>query len=192
MNIALKVKAKNGVLQKFIDEMGWNQAEFARRLGCSICFVGEWFNMKNYPKSAELQERVSQLIGKSFIEIFPQALQDPNFIPPEEKTFYRNIDVKLLPTSKAQDLLPYHEDFDQFDTSNSIKKALATLTPREEKVIRMRFGLEGEEGEHTYEEVGGVCDISKTRIQQIERKALKKLKHPARAKMLKGEEDDEQ
>jgi RNA polymerase primary sigma factor len=58
-------------------------------------------------------------------------------------------------------------------------KALATLTPREGKVIRMRFGI-GEKSEHTLEEVGLGFDVTRERIRQIEAKALLKLRHPSR------------
>ena len=65
-----------------------------------------------------------------------------------------------------------------------IRKVLATLTPREEKVLRMRFGI-GEKSDHTLEEVGQDFDVTRERIRQIEAKALRKLRHPSRAKKLK-------
>jgi RNA polymerase primary sigma factor len=60
---------------------------------------------------------------------------------------------------------------------------LATLTPREEKVLRMRFGI-GERSDHTLEEVGQDFEVTRERIRQIEAKALRKLRHPSRAKKL--------
>jgi RNA polymerase primary sigma factor len=64
-------------------------------------------------------------------------------------------------------------------------KALATLTPREEKVLRMRFGI-GERSDHTLEEVGQNFDVTRERIRQIEAKALRKLRHPSRSKKLRA------
>ncbi|MBR4985025.1 MAG: RNA polymerase sigma factor RpoD [Proteobacteria bacterium] len=64
------------------------------------------------------------------------------------------------------------------------RKVLASLTQREENVLRMRFGI-GENSDHTLEEVGHEFDVTRERIRQIEAKALKKLRHPTRAKMLK-------
>lgn len=64
------------------------------------------------------------------------------------------------------------------------RKVLATLTPREEKVLRMRFGI-GEKSDHTLEEVGQDFDVTRERIRQIEAKALRKLRHPTRSKQLK-------
>jgi RNA polymerase primary sigma factor len=69
--------------------------------------------------------------------------------------------------------------------SEQTRKVLASLTPREEKVLRMRFGI-GEKYDHTLEEVGQDFDVTRERIRQIEEKALRKLRHPSRAKKLKS------
>ena len=68
---------------------------------------------------------------------------------------------------------------------NQTRKVLATLTPREEKVLRMRFGI-GEESHHTLEEVGQDFNVTRERIRQIEAKALRKLRHPSRSDKLKN------
>jgi RNA polymerase primary sigma factor len=65
------------------------------------------------------------------------------------------------------------------------RKVLSTLTPREEKVLRMRFGIGGK-SDHTLEEVGQDFNVTRERIRQIEAKALKKLRHPSRAKQLES------
>jgi RNA polymerase primary sigma factor len=65
------------------------------------------------------------------------------------------------------------------------RKVLATLTPREEKVLRMRFGV-GEKADHTLEEVGQAFAVTRERIRQIEAKALRKLRHPTRSRNLKS------
>jgi RNA polymerase primary sigma factor len=69
--------------------------------------------------------------------------------------------------------------------SEQTRKVLASLTPREEKVLRMRFGI-GEKYDHTLEEVGQDFDVTRERIRQIEAKALRKLRHPSRARKLKS------
>ncbi|OGQ04603.1 MAG: RNA polymerase sigma factor RpoD [Deltaproteobacteria bacterium RIFCSPLOWO2_12_FULL_44_12] len=69
--------------------------------------------------------------------------------------------------------------------ADQTRRVLATLTPREEKVLRMRFGI-GERSDHTLEEVGKDFSVTRERIRQIEAKALRKLRHPTRAKKLKS------
>ena len=68
------------------------------------------------------------------------------------------------------------------DVSTLIEEALNTITPKEAKVLRMRFGIGCEE--HTLEEVGACLDLSKERVRQIEVKAMRKLKHPSRSDSL--------
>jgi len=69
--------------------------------------------------------------------------------------------------------------------SEQTRRVLATLTPREEKVLRMRFGI-GEKSDHTLEEVGQDFFVTRERIRQIEAKALRKLRHSSRARLLKS------
>ncbi len=85
----------------------------------------------------------------------------------EDKTF-------MLPSDAAINL----------NLAEQTRKVLATLTPREEKVLRMRFGI-GEKADHTLEEVGSDFAVTRERIRQIEAKALRKLRHPTRSRKLK-------
>src|SRR5262249_19245329 len=72
----------------------------------------------------------------------------------------------------------------QSSLRDTIAEVLASLTPREERIIRMRFGL-GMTNDHTLEEVGNTFSVTRERIRQIEAKALRKLKHPSRSRMLR-------
>ena len=88
------------------------------------------------------------------------------------------------------DFIPSEEEIDpeeqsiNSELSHDLGKALATLTPREERVLRMRFGLyDGRR--RTLEEIGREFNVTRERIRQIEAKALRKLKHPSRSKKLK-------
>jgi RNA polymerase primary sigma factor len=65
------------------------------------------------------------------------------------------------------------------------QRVLSTLSPREEQVLKMRFGI-GKHGSHTLEEVGHGFEVTRERIRQIEAKALRKLRHPSRSRLLKG------
>ena len=73
----------------------------------------------------------------------------------------------------------------RLNLQDQTRKVLATLTPREEQVLRLRFGI-GERSDHTLEEVGTRFAVTRERIRQIEAKALRKLRHPSRARRLRG------
>ncbi len=81
-------------------------------------------------------------------------------------------------------ILAPHEATEDLSLAEEIRKLLSYLTPREEKVLRLRFGI-GERYEHTLEEVGRAFKVTRERIRQIESKALRKLRHPSRSKHLK-------
>jgi RNA polymerase primary sigma factor len=78
---------------------------------------------------------------------------------------------------------PYF-DAERVEGSEQLQRVLRTLSPKEEKVIKMRFGI-GADRDHTLEEVGRYLSITRERVRQIEAKALRKLKHPSRLKALK-------
>ncbi len=78
-----------------------------------------------------------------------------------------------------------HDAVIHANLSDQTMKVLSTLAPREERVLKMRFGI-GERASHTLEEVGQDFDVTRERIRQIEAKALRKLRHPSRSRLLKN------
>jgi RNA polymerase primary sigma factor len=81
-------------------------------------------------------------------------------------------------------VIPADDAIVAMDLAEQTRKVLATLTPREERILRMRFGI-GEKSEHTLEEVGKDFSVTRERIRQIEAKALRKLRHPSHGKALR-------
>jgi RNA polymerase primary sigma factor len=73
----------------------------------------------------------------------------------------------------------------QSNLRETTTRVLASLTPREERIVRMRFGL-GMNSDHTLEEVGQQFSVTRERIRQIEAKAIRKLKHPSRSRVLRS------
>ena len=104
----------------------------------------------------------------------PIALQTP--IGDEDTELEDFIGDKTSPS-------PY-SDAERIEASEQLQRVLRTLSPKEEKVIKMRFGI-GADRDHTLEEVGRYLYITRERVRQIEAKALRKLKHPSRLKALK-------
>jgi len=112
-------------------------------------------------------------------EVF-RAIQDPIAL----QTPVGDEDTELEDFIGDKNSLSPYSDAEKTETSEQIQKVLKTLTPKEEMVIRMRFGI-GADRDHTLEEVGRHLSITRERVRQIEAKALRKLKHPSRLKALK-------
>ncbi|OGW26995.1 MAG: hypothetical protein A2X56_13290 [Nitrospirae bacterium GWC2_57_13] len=127
-------------------------------------------------------EEVARLMGLSVVRVTEilRAIQEPvsleTPILSEEKELKDVIiDEKAVSPFKM---------LENNEASMRIEEVLSSLTEREEKIIRMRFGIGGG-GEHTLEEVGKFFSLTRERIRQIEIKALKKLRHPARSRLLR-------
>jgi len=130
------------------------------------------------PTNEEIASRLN--VGVKKVEEVFRAIQDPialqTPIGDEDTELEDFIGDKTTPS-------PY-VDAEKKEISWNIQKVLNTLTPKEEKVIRMRFGI-GADRDHTLEEVGRHLSITRERVRQIEAKALRKLKHPSRLKAFK-------
>jgi RNA polymerase primary sigma factor len=127
-------------------------------------------------------EEVSKIMGLSVIRVneILRAIQEPV-----------SLETPILSEEKElKDVIIDEKSVSPFKTlenseaANRIEQVLSSLTEREEKIIRMRFGI-GVGSEHTLEEVGKFFNLTRERIRQIEIKALKKLRHPARSKLLR-------
>ena len=95
------------------------------------------------------------------------------------------LNKKTIDINSVKDELVYEApNIDSLELREAITQSLSKLTPREERVLRMRFGI-GLMTDHTLEEVGQVFSVTRERIRTIEAVALRKLKHPTNAKILK-------
>src|SRR6266481_3087105 len=98
-------------------------------------------------------------------------------------------DLRLGDFIEDQNVVSPIDASTQSDLRDATTQALASLSPREERIVRMRFGI-GMSADHTLAEVGDQFSVSRERIRQIEAKALRKLKHPQRPKILRSFIDD--
>jgi RNA polymerase primary sigma factor len=105
-------------------------------------------------------------IGEEESSQMSDFIEDGSAVNPQDAILYRNL-------------------------AEGTRRVLATLAPREEQVLKMRFGI-GERCNHTLEEVGQDFEVTRERIRQIEAKALRKLRHPSRSRMLRGFIEDEE
>ena len=131
------------------------------------------------PTDDEIAKRLS-VPTRKVEEVF-RAIQDPIAL----QTPVGDEDTELEDFIGDKNSPSPYSDAENKEISGYIKKVLGTLTPKEEKVIRMRFGI-GVDRDHTLEEVGRHLTITRERVRQIEAKALRKLKHPSRLKALKA------
>lgn len=131
------------------------------------------------PTDEEIAKKLS-VPTRKVEEVF-RAIQDPIAL----QTPVGDEDTELEDFIGDKNSPSPYNDAENKEISGYIKKVLGTLTPKEEKVIRMRFGI-GVDRDHTLEEVGRHLTITRERVRQIEAKALRKLKHPSRLKALKA------
>jgi len=131
------------------------------------------------PSDEEIAKRLA-VPTRKVEEVF-RAIQDPIAL----QTPVGDEDTELEDFIGDKNSPSPFTDAEGKEISGYIKKVLGTLTPKEEKVIRMRFGI-GVDRDHTLEEVGRHLTITRERVRQIEAKALRKLKHPSRLKALKA------
>ena len=131
------------------------------------------------PTSEEIAERMEVPVGKvrKVLKIAQEPISLETPVGEEE-------DSHLGDFIEDQQIVSPAEAFITLDLQEQTKSVLQTLTPREEKVIKMRFGV-GEGSEHTLEEVGQDFAVTRERIRQIAAKALRKLRHPSRSRRLK-------
>ena len=127
-------------------------------------------------------EEVAQIMGLSVVRVneILRAIQEPVSLETPILSEEKELKDVIIDEKAAS---PF-KTLENSEASNKIEQVLSSLTEREEKIIRMRFGI-GVNSEHTLEEVGKYFNLTRERIRQIEIKALKKLRHPARSKLLK-------
>ena len=131
------------------------------------------------PSNEELAAKLIVPVRK-VDEVF-RAIQDPIAL----QTPIGDEDTELEDFIGDKNSPSPYVDAEKSEISEQIQGILKTLTPKEEKVIRMRFGI-GTDRDHTLEEVGRYLSITRERVRQIEAKALRKLKHPSRLRALKS------
>jgi RNA polymerase primary sigma factor len=129
-------------------------------------------------RSAEIAARTGISVAR--VEQVRSMVQEPTSL---DLPVGEDGDATLGDLIKAPDAVDPHAAVEASMLAETLAEALAELTPREQRILRMRFGI-GDTEDHTLEEIGQVFGVTRERIRQIEAKALEKLRHPTRARKL--------
>jgi RNA polymerase primary sigma factor len=130
------------------------------------------------PRPAEIASRIGMPVAR--VEQVLSMVQEPTSL---DAPVGEDGDATLADLIKAPDAVDPHAAAEASALQKIVSEALADLTPREQRILRMRFGI-GSTADHTLEEIGKEFGVTRERIRQIEAKALEKLRHPARAHKL--------
>ncbi|MDE1868198.1 MAG: hypothetical protein KGI08_10885 [Thaumarchaeota archaeon] len=180
----LEIKVKNNLIMSKIESLGFDTiAAFCRKHGFRQGCLGDLVNMKMNPINKEGKffdwiYRLCDVFACSIEDLFTEdqlqtILETNRFIAKVSKA---EMQFMLNQTKKQ---LSCEEQYVLEKLPQDVAGLLDTLTPREKRIIQMRFGLDGEKAK-TAREVAQEFDVSPVRIQQIEGKALRKLRHPSR------------
>lgn len=187
-------KIYNNQLRQRRLELGLGCREMAERIGIHYSLYLRYESMKINPVSklgtlTPSARKICDFHGLGPDELFPEAMKAL-----EARVVERKFDAEEagLLEAYAPKMIPSPEDFVmETETKKVVSDVLSTLTPREERVIRARFGLDDEDGEgKTLREVGEEFETGSERMRQNEAQALRKLRHPRRSKRLRFLVDD--
>ena len=193
-DLLVKSRLYNAVLYDAVKKSGLTQEEYAKSLGFNVNVLSQLITLRGSPwyyhsyrhgEPRPQAEKLALHIGIPFDELFPRSLYALRELLPVEFLSRRYVSTELVPLIEARNVRTLENPstlYERKELEELVKNSLSSLTPREENVIKMRFGLEGKEC--TLEEIGKSFACGRERIRQIEGKALRKLRHPDRSKAL--------
>jgi RNA polymerase sigma factor (sigma-70 family) len=193
------IKLRNNQLKARREKLGLSAPQLADAAGVSYVAYNRLEGLRASPMHSRdsvrgikagdwraISLKLAEYYGCSPWDLFPEAVQCV-----KRSTVTAEFDLEQLPfmvAKQAPSLLPSPEDaVVASEIKDAVREVLKTLTPREEKVLRMRFGLDGGD-EKTLREIGKEFGVQQERVRQIEAHALSKLRHPSRAALLDGSE----
>lgn len=179
--IGFQINAFNWRLRRAREAKGWSRAELARQIGVSPGVVGDAEQLRAVSDAS--REKMALALGVPEDVLFPGEVDAlPKDGPPQiEISLMREDATSLAEPDAYVDMI---EGAEREALGADLNAALATLTPREQRVLQMRFGL-ADGVKQTARKVGEQFGVTAMRIIQIEAAALRKLRHPSRARALR-------
>jgi len=188
LRVTVQAKVKHSDLLTAIRKRGWSQRKAAEFVGmgyqmfCMLIRLQWYPTMKGFTKLQA--ERLEKLTGKTVDELFPPFMQTKEFFE-LQKTFEieRDITPKLLKGIEEEFIaLPAAPDelYNQADMELRVRECINSLSERDQFVLREYF-FKG----RTYEDIATDLEVSHTRVQQLVMRALRRLRHPSRARKLR-------
>ena len=190
----IDIKVRNNLLMTAIENAGYkNVAEFSRASGVSQSDIGEFLNLKKAPITQEGKLCLPAQKIADFLGLLPEDLwtqeQMQLALPTNRSHFNMSHKEMMLTLSRnTGELLEdvdLNKQMENKDIERVVGELLDGLTPRESKVLRLRFGI-GIPHEYTLEEIAQKFDVTRERVRQIEAHAIRKLKHPFRKDAFKS------
>lgn len=189
----IDLKVRNNLILNEIEKAGYaNVAQFCKAANMNQSQIGNFINFKTSPlgKNGEIIPTAQSLCD--FLGVLPEDLWTPEqltFVLPTNKSHFsmNHREMVLTLARHTGELLeaPSPEDgLENEDRHRIVAEALDSLTPKEAKVLRLRFGIDTH-SDYTLDEVGATLDVCRERIRQIEVKAIRKLKNPHRSDPLR-------
>ena len=186
----VEVRVKNNWLMRKIEEAGYESvADFARKNKLNLTSVHGFINFKFSPLNQKGKWRVAFIDVSNALKCMPEDICPPQHLKEALKknksSFEADVaDVAGYLTGNADTAQTAIDHITKSESERKVAEAMCDLSPKEERILRLRYGFDGPE-EETYQQVGDRFDVSKERIRQIEARALRRLKHPKHSKVLR-------
>jgi RNA polymerase sigma factor (sigma-70 family) len=187
MDFRVKVTIRNERLLREREKLGMTQHEFALACELPAPYIGELERFARSPKINGEWTTTARKIA-DFCCTTPESLFTEAHMEVTQASAER-----VMTSEQIAMLLPPDAVLERDETAVVIRRALATLTPREEHILRERFGIEGEwhgwnpDGPKTWDELGRMMGVCPESVRQISGKAMRKLRHPSRMSILTGD-----
>jgi len=190
----VKVSIRNNLIIKAIHKAGYrNVSQFCEQNGMGKTQLTSLISLKTPPLTQDGEFRETAKALMEHLCALPTDLWTTEQLTMElrRNTSTKEVDLNAMVAAlgmNSEEVLHLIEgpspekELEGKETAEIVNEMLDTLTPREARVLRMRFGIDC--SEHTLEEAGRVLDVTKERIRQIEAKAMRKMKHPLRFEEL--------